>query len=74
MSTLMLSIIDFFGSSTTETVLCTPKFDLTGVRTHDLQLIDSTFHIPETLTLTTHHVIGDHLQDNKVKTDSSFNP
>ena len=29
------------------------KFDLTEVRTHDLQIIDSICHIPETLVLTT---------------------
>ena len=26
----------------------TPKFNLTGVQTHDLQIMDSTLHIPET--------------------------
>ena len=30
-----------------------PKFDLTGVRTHDLQIMNSIFHIPETLVLFT---------------------
>ena len=29
------------------------KFDLTGVQTHDLQIIDSTFHVPDALALTT---------------------
>ena len=30
-----------------------PKFDLTEVQTHDLQIMDSTFHVPEELVLTT---------------------
>ena len=30
-----------------------PKFDPTGVQTHDLQIIGSTFHVPGTLALTT---------------------
>ena len=29
------------------------KFDLTAVRTHELQIIPNTFHIPKTLALTT---------------------
>ena len=29
------------------------KLDLAGVQTHDLQIIDSTFHVPEMLVLTT---------------------
>ena len=27
-----------------------PKFDLTWVRTHDLQIMNSTFHVPEMLS------------------------
>ena len=30
-----------------------PKFDLTGVRTHDLWFINSSLHVPERLNLTT---------------------
>ena len=30
-----------------------PNFDLPPVQTHDLPIIDSTFHVPETLTITT---------------------
>ena len=30
-----------------------PKYNPTGVRTHDLPTMDSTFHVPEMLTLTT---------------------
>ena len=30
-----------------------PKFGQTGVQTHDLQIMDSIFHIPEMLVLTT---------------------
>ena len=30
-----------------------PKFNLIGIRTHDLKTMDSTFHVPETLALTT---------------------
>ena len=30
-----------------------PKFDPTGFRTHDMQVIDSTYHVPEMLILTT---------------------
>ena len=30
-----------------------PKFDLTGVRMHDLQITTSPFHVPETPILTT---------------------
>ena len=30
-----------------------PKFDLTGVQTLNLQIMDSAFYVPETLTLTT---------------------
>ena len=29
-----------------------PKFESTGVRAHDLQIIDTTFHVPQTLVLT----------------------
>ena len=29
-----------------------PKFDFTEVQTHDLQIMDSTFHVPEMLALT----------------------
>ena len=29
-----------------------PKFEPTGIRTHDLQIMDNTFHVPETFTLT----------------------
>ena len=29
------------------------KFETTGVRTHDFQITDNTFHIPETLVITT---------------------
>ena len=29
-----------------------PKFDLTGVRTHDLQIMDRTFHVSEMLVFT----------------------
>ena len=30
-----------------------PKLDQTGVRAHDLQIMESTFHVPKTPTLTT---------------------
>ena len=40
------SVNDTFGSSTTWTQML--KFDLTGVRTYDLQIINSLFHVPET--------------------------
>ena len=30
-----------------------PKFDPTRVQTHDFQITDSTFHVPETLVLST---------------------
>ena len=30
-----------------------PKFNRTGNQTHDLQIIDTTFHVPEMLILTT---------------------
>ena len=29
-----------------------PKFDPTGIRTHGVQIMDSTFHVPETLAFT----------------------
>ena len=49
-----VNIMFFSGSSTTEDRSTEhPKFNLTGVRTHDLQVMDSTFHVPETLALTT---------------------
>ena len=28
-----------------------PKVDLTGLQTHDFQIMDGTFHVPETLVL-----------------------
>ena len=30
-----------------------PNFDIIGVQTHDLQIMDSVFHVPETLVLIT---------------------
>ena len=30
-----------------------PKFDPTRVQTHNLQIMDSTFYVPESLALTT---------------------
>ena len=33
-----------------------PKFDPAGVQTNDLQIMDSTFHVPETLAGSLKHV------------------
>ena len=41
---LMILLVKYnLGSSATH-----PKFDLIRVRTHDLQISNSTFHVPET--------------------------
>ena len=42
-----------------------PKFDQTGVGTHDLLIMDCTFHVPEMLELTTEPLGTSHLLVNQ---------
>ena len=43
------------------------KFDVIGVRSHDLQFMDSTFHLPETAVLTTEPYASRCIIENKVR-------